>query len=326
MTTKTILITGGAGFIGSAVNALLHESGYDTVIYDNLSTGRAEAVTHGTLVKGDLNDKESLNKLFTDYHFDAVMHFAAAIDIGESFEKPLFYYQNNVAATINLLNAMVEAKTNILIFSSSAGVYGAPDLQPITEEQPTQPINPYGQTKLQVEQILRDIDDAGLIRSCSLRYFNAAGGDPKGLLANYKTKEHNLIPVALRCLMGNAPLTLFGDDYPTDDGTCVRDYVHIHDIAAAHIAAMEQLFQGAPTNIYNLGSGAGFSNREVLNTIEQVTGKKITLKIGPRRRGDPATLVADATKAKKNLSWQPQYPTLEDMVTHAFKALQNALK
>ena len=323
MTTRKILITGGAGFIGSAVNVLLHENGYDTVIYDNLSTGKREAVTAGTLIEGDLLDRAALKKVFTDHKFDAVMHFAAAIDIGESFERPLFYYQNNVAATINLLQAMSESGTNIFIFSSSAGVYGAPDEQPITETEATHPINPYGQTKLQVEQILSNLPD---IRSCSLRYFNAAGGDPKGLTANYKTKEHNLIPLALRSLMADTELTLFGTDYPTADGTCVRDYVHIYDIAQAHITAMEQLFEGAPTNIYNLGSGKGFSNREVLDTIEKVTGKKVSIKMGSRRRGDPAILVADASKAKKELGWQPQYPTIDEMVSHAFKALENALK
>jgi UDP-glucose 4-epimerase len=319
---KCVLVVGGAGFIGSHVNKMLHQKGYDTVILDNLSRGNQKAIINGTFVHGDMSDNNLLNQIFSTHAIDAVMHFAALTDVGESMTNPLKYYINNVANTLLLLNSMLRHGVKIFIFSSSAAIFGNPIIPKVSESHPCQPINPYGQTKLMVETILRDLDLSQSIKSCSLRYFNAAGGDPEGIIKLYKRHESNLIPRILRNIQLNeGPFIINGTDYDTFDGTCIRDYVHIEDLGTAHISAMEQLFEGAPTNFYNLGNGQGFSVREVISTAFEVTGRQIPIQEGPRRPGDPAILVADASKAKKELLWQPRFPLLKDMILHNWQAI-----
>lgn len=320
---KTVLVVGGAGYIGSHVNKMLHQVGYHTVILDNLSKGDRRAITTGTFIEGDIADEKCLDQLFQTYPIDAVLHFAALIDVGESITQPANYYQNNVAATLTLLKALVRHKVNTLIFSSTAAVYGVPQQNLISEQHPCAPINPYGESKLMVEKMLRDFDRAYGLKSSCLRYFNAAGGDPEGEIKNYKKKESNLIPLALQSLKSNGQLTIFGTDYPTPDGTCIRDYIHIWDLGTAHLRAMEKLMAGGNSSTYNLGNGSGYSVHEVITAIEKVTGKKLNVKVGKRRPGDPPTLVADASKAKKELGWQPDYPSLEMMIKHAWESQRN---
>lgn len=322
MANRTILVVGGAGFIGSHVNKQLDEAGYATVVLDNLSTGRKEAVTRGTFIEGDTADAALLEKIFTAHAIDAVMHFAASIDVGESVKTPLPYYRNNVCNTLNLLHAMQRHKVDTFVFSSTAAIFGLPQTAAIAESHPKNPINPYGSSKLMVETMLVDFDRAYGIKSASLRYFNAAGGDPNGEVKNYKSKESNLIPIVLRSLKhGDGKVALYGSDYPTPDGTCIRDYIHICDLAAAHIAALEQLFATRESSRYNLGNGRGYSVREVLRTASQVTGRAIQTFEAPRREGDPPILLADATKARNELGWSPAYPDLETMVRHAWQAI-----
>lgn len=321
---KCVLVTGGAGFIGSIVNQKLYENGYETIVLDNLSRGSQDAVRHGKFIKGDISDKHLLDQIFSSYPIDAVMHFAAFLDVGESMSDPLKYYGNNVASTIHLLEAMHEHHINVFIFSSSATIFGLPDCDAIDEKQPYHPINPYGESKLMVETILRDLSRAYGLRFCALRYFNAAGGDPHGLIKNHKTKESNLIPVLLRSLKKpNESLTIFGTDYPTKDGTCIRDYIHVDDLASAHILAMEKLCAGGPSCCYNLGNHKGYSVREVITAAEGVTHQKVNVIEGERRAGDPPFVIADSAKAKEELGWNPQYPSLEMMIEHAWKAMDN---
>ena len=322
VTTHYILVVGGAGFIGSHINEMLYRQGYQTIVLDNLSLGNQDVVKHGIFIKGDIADSELLDQLFTQYKIDAVMHFAAFKDVGESVKEPLKYYQNNVTNTLNLLAAMVRHQVKAFIFSSSASVYGMPHEGIVTEEHPCSPINPYGQTKLIVEKILKDFDQAYHLRSCSLRYFNAAGGDPKGIIKN-RTKDSNLIPIILRTIgYPDQAVTIFGTDYPTPDGTCIRDYIHIEDLGTAHIAAMSKLLNGAPSSCYNLGNGKGFSVREVIAAVEKVTGEKINVKEGARRPGDPSMLVASSSKAFEELGWKPAYTSLEDIIEHAWNAMK----
>ncbi len=321
--SQTILVVGGAGFIGSHVNQRLVQSGYQTIVLDNLSRGDERNVKSSLFIEGDIQDTALLDRIFTTYPIDAVMHFAASLEVGESVVEPLKYYKNNVSGTLNLLEAMLRHQVHIFVFSSSATVYGIPQESLLTETHPCLPINPYGQTKWMIETVLGDLDRAYNFRFCTLRYFNATGGDPEGILKNYKTKEPNLIPIALRRLQEpGKPLTLFGTDYPTPDGTPIRDYIHVEDLASAHIAAMENLFHGAPSTVYNLGCGRGFSVREVIAAIEKVTGQKIPLIAGPRRTGDPPVLVANIEKAQRELDWHPRYLSLEEMIEHAWLALQ----
>jgi UDP-glucose 4-epimerase len=319
---RTVLIVGGAGFIGSLVNKMLFQNGCKTIVLDNLSRGSRAAVQYGHFIEGDIADSELLDTLFKTYKIDAVMHFAAFIDVGESISHPGTYYFNNVSNTLNLLRMMVKHSINVFIFSSSAAIFGLPQQTSITEDHPKNPINPYGRSKLMVEEILKDFDHAyGLKYSC-LRYFNAAGGDPYNEIKNYKSRESNLIPAALRSLkQPKDSITIFGTDYPSPDGTCIRDYVHIYDLGTAHITAMEHLMQGGDSSCYNLGNGQGFTVRQVLNSIEKVTQKRLNIIEGERRPGDPAVLVADSLKAKKELSWKPQFNSLEIMISHAWQAL-----
>lgn len=316
-----ILVVGGAGFIGSHINAMLHRSGYSTVVLDNLSRGHRETVIKGNFIEGDLADPLILEQIFSTYSIQAVMHFAALADIGESMQHPQRYYQNNVANTLNLLNAMQRHKVKFFIFSSSAAIFGIPITNKIAEDHPCRPITPYGHTKLIVETILKDYESAYGIKSCCLRYFNAAGGDPCGEVKYYPRREFNIIPKVFECLDDpTMAITINGTDYSTFDGTCVRDYIHPEDIGAAHITALEQLLQGVSSNSYNLGNEQGFSVRQIITAIEKVTGQTVRIKEGPRRLGDPPILVADATKAQRELGWQPRYNCIETMITHAWQA------
>lgn len=323
MTKKTILVTGGAGFIGSHVNKMLHQANFDTIVLDNLSQGYRDSVIAGKLIQGDISDKKLLASIFTNYPIEAVMHFAAFTDVGESVKEPLKYYQNNFSHTLELLEILISFHIKKFIFSSTAAIFGVPQQQFVQENHPCNPINPYGQSKLEVEQVLRDLHQAHDLRYISLRYFNAAGGDPEGQIKYFKRQESNLIPKVLKSLLrGDAKATIFGVDYPTFDGTCIRDYIHIEDLGQAHLLAMQQLLAGADSNVYNLGNGSGYSVRQVLTAIEKVTGKKLHMTEGPRREGDPAILVADATKARQQLGWNPKYPDLESMIAHAWQAMQ----
>ena len=317
--SSKILIVGGAGFIGSNVNKLLNKKGYQTVIFDNLSKGCRDTVVCGSFVKGDLANTNEIDQVLQSQTFNAVMHFAAWTDVGESVANPDEYYQNNVVNTLNLLRSMLKHNIKNFIFSSSAAVYGNPQTTPISEAHPCHPINPYGFTKLMVEQILKDLERAYGLHYCSFRYFNAAGGDPDGEIKNHKKKENNLIPLALKSLLDpKGSITVYGSDYATSDGTCIRDYIHVSDIGDAHISGMERLFSGAPSATYNLGNGQGYSVKEVLKAVESVTGRQLNIINGERRAGDPPILVADAGKACSELQWHPKYPKIERMVEDAW--------
>jgi UDP-glucose 4-epimerase len=318
---QTILVAGGAGFIGSHVNKMLNRAGYRTLVLDNFSQGHPLTVKNGQLIEADIGDRSALNAIFAKEKIDAVMHFAAFIDVGESVRNPAKYYFNNVVNTLTLLETMIAHGVKTFIFSSSAAIFGIPQTSYIAEDHPCCPINPYGESKWMVEKMLRDFDVAYGLRFCTLRYFNAAGGDPQGEIKNYQTQPTNLIPLILRSLKSSQdPLTIFGTDYPTSDGTCIRDYIHIEDLGAAHIQSMEKLFAGAPSACYNLGNGQGYSVRDVIKATEAVTGKKVSFKEGPRRPGDPPILVAKADKAWQELGWKPQYAALEKMIEHAWMA------
>lgn len=321
LVSQCVLVVGGAGFIGSHVNEKLYRSGYETIVLDNLSSGSRKAVLHGAFIQGDIADRALLEKIFSTYKIDAVMHFAAYLQVGESVTQPLKYYQNNVAATLNLLEVMLKHNVKIFIFSSSAAIFGIPKEKYVKEDHPCHPINPYGQTKLMVETILADLDPACGLRYTALRYFNAAGGDPEGLIKNEGTSQQNLIPIVLRSIRQKGTVTIFGTDYPTPDGTGVRDYIHVDDLASAHIKAMERLFKGSGSACYNLGSGRGYSVREVITAAEKVTGHHVSVLEGPRRAGDPPHLLADSEKAYRELGWKPQYPQLEKIISDAWRAL-----
>ncbi len=320
---KTVLVVGGAGYIGSHVNLLLHQHGYQTVVIDNLSTGNVAAVKEGIFIEGNIADSNLLDEIFTTYQIDAVMHFAAYLNIGESVEDPLKYYNNNVVNTLNLLERMLAHDVKVFIFSSTAAIFGPPQVDCVPEDHPFAPTNPYGRTKLMVEQILEDMAHAYDFKYCCLRYFNAAGGDPDGVLKNYNSKQTSLISVLLRNIENpNPTITIFGTDYPTPDGTGVRDYVHVMDLASAHIAAMERLFNGEASTCYNLGNGSGFSVKEVITAVEEISGKKVDVIEGERRPGDLPTVIANSDKAMKELNWQPRYPSLKTIIEHSWEALK----
>lgn len=322
MSLPSILVVGGAGFVGSHVNAMLKREGYSTIVFDSLIRGSRESIPDSIFVHGELSDPAAIDAIFQKHSITAVMHFAAFADVGESFQKPFDYYANNVANTLNLLQAMLRHEVKTLIFSSSAAIFGFPQHPVITESHPCQPISPYGESKLMIEKVLKDLDLVHGLRSCCLRYFNAAGGDPLELVKQRKRHEYNLIPVILRSLMRDgASVTINGTDYPTPDGTCVRDYVHVHDIGQAHITALKNLLAGGASCHYNLGNGQGFSIRQVVETIERVTGKTVKTSFGPRRQGDAPVLVANAKKAETELLWRPNFPELESMIDHAWRAM-----
>jgi UDP-glucose 4-epimerase len=315
-----VLVVGGAGYIGSHMVKLLARSGYTPVVLDNLSNGRRDAVPAGALVAGDMAERGMLDALLQAFRFEAVMHFASYIQVGESVAHPALYYDNNVGNTVRLLEAMVRHGVTRFIFSSTAAIFGDPDYLPIDEKHPKAPINPYGRSKWMVEQILEDFDRAYGLRACCLRYFNAAGADPDGQLGECHEPETHLIPLVLQAASGRrAAIALYGADYPTPDGTCIRDYIHVTDLCDAHLLALRALQGGAASSRYNLGNGAGYSNLEVVNAAERVTGRTIKRNSGPRRPGDPPRLVADASLAKAELGWAPQYAALDTIIEHAWQ-------
>jgi UDP-glucose 4-epimerase len=314
-----VLVVGGAGYIGSHMVKMLLEREHDVVVLDNLSTGHRTAVLGGLLVEADLADVAALDSLLSAHRFDGVMHFASSIQVGESMREPADYYRNNVANTLNLLDAMRCHTLGNFIFSSTAAIFGEPEYVPMDEKHPRQPVSPYGFSKFAVERILADYDRAYGLRSMCLRYFNAAGADPDAQIGERHEPETHLIPLVLQAASGRrAHVHVFGDDYPTPDGTCIRDYVHIVDLCAAHLLALEQLRAGAPSTQFNLGNGNGFSVAQVIDTAQQVTGTRIARVLGERRPGDPARLVADAKLARAALGWQPRYDSLETIVRHAW--------
>jgi UDP-glucose 4-epimerase len=319
-----ILVIGGAGYIGSFISRTLVEKGYHVTVFDNLHLGHRAAVGKDiSFVEGDLADRAALDTLFRSRRFDGVMHFAAFSAVGESMVDPLAYYGNNVANTINLLSAMKDAHVERFIFSSSAAVFGNPLEVPITETHPQNPINPYGEGKSMVERIMRDGAMAYDLRYVSLRYFNAAGASPEGDMGEDHRRETHLIPLALKAILGEkaggTPLRIFGDDYDTPDGTCIRDYIHVLDLADAHVLALEYLLDGGESDIFNLGNGKGFSVSEVVKTAEKVAGKSVPTLKGDRRAGDPPVLVAGSEKITKKLGWTPLFPGLEAIIETAWK-------
>jgi len=316
---KTVLVVGGAGYIGSHMVWLLGQKGVNVVTLDNLSSGHRDAVLHGRFVHGDIADRLILDKVFREHKFDAVMHFASFIQVGESVQDPAKYYQNNVVNTLRLLNAMHSYGVDKFIFSSTAAIFGEPAYTPIDEAHPKQPINPYGCSKLMVEQALADYGRAYGIKSVCLRYFNAAGAHPDGLLGERHDPETHLIPLVLQAASGRRPhITVFGRDYDTPDGTCIRDYIHILDLADAHWLALQYLQAGGKSTEYNLGNGNGYSVESVIQAARRITGKTIPVQEGQRRQGDPARLVANAAKIQRDLGWRPVYADLDDIVAHAW--------
>lgn len=314
-----VLVTGGAGYIGSHTCKALAAAGYNPVVLDNLSFGHKWAVKWGPIQIGDISNGSDLDAVFDLYQPKAVVHFAAYAYVGESVTDPAKYYSNNVVGTLSLLNAMRRHGVGKLIFSSSCATYGLPQHELISETHPQAPINPYGRSKLIIEQILRDFDVAYGLRSISLRYFNAAGADPTGSIGEAHDPETHLIPLALDVACGRRPcLSVFGDDYDTRDGTCIRDYVHVCDLAEAHVLALQALQRGETTAAYNLGNGSGFSVREVIDMVERVTGCPVATSVLPRRDGDPAALVADASLAKRCLGWNPKITHLKDIMATAW--------
>lgn len=314
-----VLVVGGAGYIGSHMVKMLGRQGCDVTTLDDLSSGHRDAVLCGDFVQGDMGDRAVLDAVLAR-GFDAVMHFASFIQVGESVQQPAKYYQNNVVNTLGLLDAMRSHGVGRFIFSSTAATFGEPQYSPIDERHPQQPINPYGRTKLMVEQVLADYERAYGLRSVCLRYFNAAGADPEGQLGERHEPETHLIPLVLQAASGRRPhIGVFGRDYDTPDGTCVRDYIHIEDLCSAHGLALQSLMGGAGSQAYNLGNGQGFSVQEVIDTAQQVTGRPIAVVNGPRRAGDPARLVADASLIREKLGWQPRYADLATIVEHAWR-------
>jgi UDP-glucose 4-epimerase len=318
--TMRILVVGGAGFIGSHMVKRLARNGHEVVVLDDLSTGRREAARFGELVEGGLADSALLDRLLGQRPFAAVMHFGAHSQVGESSQEPAIYYRNNVAHTLNLLDAMRARGVDLLVFSSSAAVFGEPTYIPIDEAHPLRPLNPYGRSKCMVEEILADYERAYGLHWAALRYFNAAGADPEGELGEQHEPETHLIPIVLQVASGRrSELLIFGDDYDTPDGTCVRDYVHVTDLCDAHALALDYLCSGRPSRAWNLGTEAGFSVREVIDAARRVTGREIPVRVMPRRPGDPARLVADSAAARRDLGWRPQFPDLETMISHAWR-------
>ena len=315
-----ILITGGAGYIGSHIVAALGEKGHEVLVYDNLSTGYRDALLCGKLVVGDLNDKTLLKKTVRAFKPDAVMHFAAFIQVGESVREPLKYYSNNSGNTVNLLNAMADAGVRNFIFSSTAAVYGNPEKVPILEDAPIQPINPYGRSKAFIETVLRDVSAAKDFRYVALRYFNAAGADHKTRIGERHNPETHLIPLVLKTAKGERPsIGINGTDYATPDGTCVRDYIHIVDLADAHTLALNYLMDGGASDVFNCGYGHGYSVREVIQAARSVTGKDFKVVESLRRAGDPPILVADNSKIKRQLNWQSRYDDLTAIIKTAWE-------
>ena len=316
----SVLVTGGAGYIGSHMVRLLREAGESVVALDNLSTGHAEAVANAELIRGDLRDTELLSDTMDRHAVEEVIHFAGSIIVPESMKDPEKYYANNVMATFDLLRVMHRHGVARIVFSSSAAVYGEPEQVPLSEEARTEPLSVYGRTKLIVEGVLADYAVAYGLHYTALRYFNVAGAHPDGTVGEDHDPETHIIPLIMKTLLGQREqFTLFGTDYPTEDGTCIRDYIHVVDLCRAHLLALQRMREQGGSRIYNLGNGSGFSNRQIIDAVERVTGKKLTFREGPRRPGDPAVLVASSEKIIRELGWKPEHASLEDIVATAWK-------
>ncbi|MEO8521897.1 MAG: UDP-glucose 4-epimerase GalE [Acidobacteriota bacterium] len=317
---NSVLVTGGAGYIGSHAVKALAESGIRVVVYDNMSAGHPEAARHAAaVVDGDIHDRDRLRAALGDNGVDAVMHFAAWLSVGDSVRDPSGYYRNNVVGALSVLDAMVAEGVKHLVFSSTAAVFGNPIETPITEDHPKHPINTYGQTKLAIEEALPHYETAYGLRAVVLRYFNAAGADPDGELGEDHAPELHLIPRAIDAALGRGSFQVFGDDYDTPDGTCLRDYVHVADLASAHLLALESLRGGGPSTRYNLGNGRPTSVRDVLESIERVLGRKVPFTKGPRRAGDPGILYASSERIRHDLGWTPRFEEIDVIVETAWR-------
>jgi UDP-glucose-4-epimerase GalE len=315
----SILVTGGAGYVGSHTVKELERQGHRVVVYDNLSRGHRWAVNSAELIEGDLADETRLGEVFSRNPIQAVLHFAALAYVGESVEDPARYYENNVANSLKLLRVMQARGVKSFILSSTCAVYGNPHRVPIPEDHPLAPVNPYGRSKLMVERILEDYDNAYGLRHVSLRYFNAAGADPEGTIGEDHAPETHLIPRLLHAALGKIErIEIFGADYPTPDGTCIRDYIHVADLADAHVRALQRLLDGGTSETFNLGTGRGYSVREVLAAAERITGKPIPTVVAKRRPGDPPALVASADRARRDLGWTPKHSDLDEMIATAW--------
>ncbi|WP_448514503.1 UDP-glucose 4-epimerase GalE [Parathermosynechococcus lividus] len=323
MAQPLVLVTGGAGFIGAHAVLALQQAGFEVLILDNLERGHrdlVETVLNAQLIVGDIGDRPLLDQVFHSRSIAAVLHFAAYIEVGESVRFPDRFYKNNVNGTLTLLQAMVAAQVPSIVFSSTAAVYGLPQRLPLEETDPCAPINPYGRSKWMVEQILADMERAYGLKYVIFRYFNAAGADPHGRLGEDHHPETHLIPLVLQTALGRRPhISIYGTDYPTPDGTCIRDYIHVSDLAYAHVLGLKHLLAGGESNVLNLGNGHGFSVRQIIDTAVQVTGCNIPVLESDRRAGDPARLVASADRARRILGWQPQYADIEQIIAHAWR-------
>ena len=317
--SRGVLVTGGAGYIGSHACKALNRAGFRVVVFDNLSAGHRDAVRYGELVEGDTGDVAAVRAALRRHGIFAVMHFAALLDVGESVREPLRYYRNNVNGTLSVLEAMAAESVRYFVFSSTCAIYGEPIETPIPETHPQRPINAYGQTKLAVEQALPHAERAFGTKWTALRYFNAAGADPDGEIGEDHSPEIHVIPRAINAATGGPPFHVFGEDYPTPDGTCLRDYIHVADLADAHVKALERLSENAPSDAYNLGTGRPHSVKEVLDAVERVVGERVPRLSSPRRPGDPAALYALPAKAEAELRWKPKLPDLDSIVRTAWQ-------
>lgn len=321
----SILVCGGAGYIGSHINKQLNKEGYHTIVFDNLVYGHREAVKWGTFIQGELKNQEEIDAVFEQYEIDAVFHFAAYAYVGESVTEPEKYYDNNLTCTLNLLRSMKKYGCKKIIFSRTCATYGEPESVPITEDMPQNPINPYGMTKLMVERIFKDYHSAYGLQFVVLRYFNAAGADPEGEIGESHNPETHIIPLVLDAASGKREdIKVFGTDYETPDGSCVRDYIHVTDLATAHLLALHHLEEGKKSDFFNLGNERGTSVLEVIDSVKRVTGKEFIVTLSKRREGDPAKLVGSSEKAKRVLGWKPQYADIDTIVEHAWKWHEHA--
>jgi len=319
VTSRNVLVTGGAGYVGAHACKALAKAGYAPFVYDNLSTGHESFVRWGPLIKADIRDHATLRETMLSYDISAVLHFAACAYVGESVINPQKYYDNNVTGTLALLRAMLDTDTSTMVFSSSCAIYGEPEQVPIVEGAAKQPVNPYGASKLIIERVLSDYTRAYGLQAVALRYFNAAGADPEGEVGELRDPETHLIPRAMMAIQGYLEdFAVFGSDYPTPDGTAIRDYIHVSDLADAHVAALRRLLDGKPGGAYNLGTGQGYSVKQVLEAIASATGESLTIPMGLRREGDPAELIADASLGRRELGWSPHFSDLETIVRTAW--------
>lgn len=316
----SIMVVGGAGYIGSHTVKFLQELGREVVVYDNLSTGHAQSVSGCPLIVGDIFDKQLLVDTMVKYRVEAIIHFAAFSLVGESMHTPGKYYNNNIGGTLSLLEAMRAASVNKIVFSSTAATFGEPVYTPIDEEHPKDPTNVYGRTKLYMEGMLKDFDNAYGIKSIALRYFNACGAHKSGLIGEDHSPETHLVPIIMQSILGmRGGVTVFGNDYKTSDGTCIRDYIHVTDLAQAHVLAVDKLLNGGDSDVFNLGNGNGFSVLDIISATERVTGKKVNYSIGERRSGDPAILIAGSQKAKDLLAWKPCFDDIHVILEDAWR-------